>query len=676
MRVIKKDIVFLLIAILTVCTIAEVIKFGIYDNYPLVYMDGNCPKGIYVEIINEIAERENWKVQFVYMEWSELFKALLEKKIDFITAIAETPERMQLYGFNREAFIQNWGVLISTHKIADLFFLKDKKLGLVRNDVYAKELLEILESFNINVDVVYYQSYEDEIKDLEKGKIFSAVVSRLAAVTLSGKYNFEVSSFIFKPVNLKIAYLYGSKKGKSIAKTIDSYLSKWKKDENSPYWKIIDRYLNTPYKFPEWLKLLLMLIIVALGVFFMIILVQFVISKRLKRALRVRTEDLERKSKELEEINAELENSYRELSELMSKSMEMVKIIADIVDLELPEEEFMQKILEVAIKFLSPAKYGSIFVLDEKRYPHIVTAVGHNKEMIKNHRFRDTSFFIAPDEPLIVKDIIKHDESRMKPEDFEIMKKATKPMKESLIAPIMEKDKVIGTIVIDIPKESEGSFTKFHVTMMENFGKILQIFISYRKFVEMEKNFHKSIVLVLSKALDFYSPYTKGHSERVAEISVKIAKALKLPKETIEKIYWASILHDVGKIFVPQDILNKPGKLTNEEYNLIKLHPVKSYELIKEVQGLENIAEIVKHHHEHWDGTGYPDGLKGENIPFESRIIAIADAYDAMTSKRPYREALTPEEAVEEIKRYAGTQFDPYVVKYFLIAMENNEEIA
>ncbi|NSW77286.1 MAG: HD domain-containing protein [Candidatus Atribacteria bacterium] len=113
--------------------------------------------------------------------------------------------------------------------------------------------------------------------------------------------------------------------------------------------------------------------------------------------------------------------------------------------------------------------------------------------------------------------------------------------------------------------------------------------------------------------------------------------------------------------FIPQEILNKPDQLTDEEYALVKLHPLKSADLILGVEGLEDIARIIRHHHERWDGTGYPDGLRGEEIPLESRIIAVVDAFEAMTSDRPYKRALSIEEAIEELKRCRGTQFDPLV---------------
>jgi polar amino acid transport system substrate-binding protein len=156
----------------------------------------------------------------------------------------------------------------------------------------------------------------------------------------------------------------------------------------------------------------------------------------------------------------------------------------------------------------------------------------------------------------------------------------------------------------------------------------------------------------------------------VARYALKIAERLGLDLETTRKIYWAGYLHDIGKIFVPQDILNKPTKLTKEEYELVKIHPVKSEELVLEIEGLEEIAKIIRHHHERWDGKGYPDGLSDDDIPLGSRILGIADAFEAMTSERPYKKALTLEEAIEELKGCSGTQFDPKLVEIMVSIIE------
>jgi putative nucleotidyltransferase with HDIG domain len=174
------------------------------------------------------------------------------------------------------------------------------------------------------------------------------------------------------------------------------------------------------------------------------------------------------------------------------------------------------------------------------------------------------------------------------------------------------------------------------------------------------------MVEVLTASLDARHAHTRGHSDRVAEITLSIARELRLPRDEEQLVHIAGHLHDIGKIGIPDHILLKPDRLTADEYNMIKLHPQIGYEILVKVRMLKSVAHIVLHHHERWDGRGYPAGLSGENIPLASRIIAVADAYDAMTSMRPYRSSLDHGEAVHEIECCYGSQFDPQVVDAFV----------
>jgi len=152
----------------------------------------------------------------------------------------------------------------------------------------------------------------------------------------------------------------------------------------------------------------------------------------------------------------------------------------------------------------------------------------------------------------------------------------------------------------------------------------------------------------------------------VAYYAVEIGKMFNVDGEKLEKLYWAGLLHDIGKIYVPQVILNKTDKLNESEFDVVKIHPVKGYELVREIDGFEDVALWIRHHHERWDGKGYPDGLKGEEIEFEARILCVADSYQAMRSDRPYKKGKTVEESIQELLRNAGRQFDPVIVKKFV----------
>jgi HD-GYP domain-containing protein (c-di-GMP phosphodiesterase class II) len=184
------------------------------------------------------------------------------------------------------------------------------------------------------------------------------------------------------------------------------------------------------------------------------------------------------------------------------------------------------------------------------------------------------------------------------------------------------------------------------------------------------------LILALSKTLDSRDTYTSNHSQNVAWYATEIAKKMKLPKNECEAIYKGGLLHDIGKIGIPENILMKEGKLTSNEYMIVKEHPVIGNGIIEHISDFaENgVLDIVLYHHERYDGKGYPSGLVGKNIPLAARIIAIADTFDAMTTKRVYRNEIDLETTLKEIKKSRGTQFDPDIADVFLGFFKNEND--
>ncbi len=177
--------------------------------------------------------------------------------------------------------------------------------------------------------------------------------------------------------------------------------------------------------------------------------------------------------------------------------------------------------------------------------------------------------------------------------------------------------------------------------------------------------FTGQLAAALVEAVEAKDPYTRGHSERVNVLSMEIGRAMGLPEDDLQDLHWGSLLHDVGKIGIPDAILCKPARLTEDEYTFIKVHPERSYEILRYVDQLKNAMPGVRHHQEMFDGKGYPHGLKGERIPLHARIIAVADTYDSITSSRAYRPGRTHEQAIAEIERVSGSQLDPVMVEAF-----------
>lgn len=173
--------------------------------------------------------------------------------------------------------------------------------------------------------------------------------------------------------------------------------------------------------------------------------------------------------------------------------------------------------------------------------------------------------------------------------------------------------------------------------------------------------------LALGAVIDVKDHPTYVHSKNVAIYGVTLSKNLKFSDDKQKVVYQAGLLHDTGKIILPEEILNKPGPLTKEEYALVKSHVNRTVEILRRLPDLSGVIPAVSGHHERWDGKGYPKGLKGKEIPPEARCLAIADAYDAMTSKRAYKLPMSPKEAEKEIMRNAGTQFDPEYAEVFVL---------
>jgi putative nucleotidyltransferase with HDIG domain len=222
-------------------------------------------------------------------------------------------------------------------------------------------------------------------------------------------------------------------------------------------------------------------------------------------------------------------------------------------------------------------------------------------------------------------------------------------------------------------KESEGTglLPEFHAkpARIQEIRELAESFNRAASAIrEARDNLHRAYVEFvgsLASALDARDRYTAGHSRRVSELACAIARSMNLGPHELDIIRIGALLHDIGKIGIADSVLQNPGKLTNEEFALIQQHPTIGRRILEGVQGFQDYLAIVELHHENWNGTGYPWGLRGEATPLGPRIVHVADAYDAMTSDRPYRRGMSPEQAIRVLRQYAGTQFDPAIVPVF-----------
>ncbi|MFQ5645631.1 MAG: HD domain-containing phosphohydrolase [bacterium] len=234
-----------------------------------------------------------------------------------------------------------------------------------------------------------------------------------------------------------------------------------------------------------------------------------------------------------------------------------------------------------------------------------------------------------------------------------------------MILPLCFEDEILGTLFLRTARGNRP-FTDEEKLFCQVAASASSRALANARLYNLVKDNFKNTIISMAKSLEKRDQYTFGHSERVSHYSLKIAGKLGFSEEELSVMRYASLLHDIGKIGIHDSILQKAGPLTNEERREINKHPEYGVEILKPIVGMEKIIPIVLHHHEFYDGRGYPEGLKGEEIERGSRIIAVADTYEAMTADRPYRKAMPQEKAVSIIKECSGTQFDPEMVKIFL----------
>lgn len=223
-------------------------------------------------------------------------------------------------------------------------------------------------------------------------------------------------------------------------------------------------------------------------------------------------------------------------------------------------------------------------------------------------------------------------------------------------------------------KSAKSKDNVLHLPSRETATQMMTLVQKIEELKEENRHISEMAARSILHALDQKDHYTFGHSMRVAFYALILGRQLGLNQNDMYDLEMTGIFHDVGKIGVPDKILLKPGRLDDREFRIMKEHPVKSAEILAGFTIFDKVAKYARHHHERYDGYGYPDRLKGENIPLYSRIILIADTFDAMTSSRPYREGLSYKIAFDELERFAGTQFDPDLVKHFITGMEREEK--
>jgi putative nucleotidyltransferase with HDIG domain len=324
----------------------------------------------------------------------------------------------------------------------------------------------------------------------------------------------------------------------------------------------------------------------------------------------------------------------------------------------------LEQIIEMTQKALKASAASILLFKDNEQELFFEAASGPVGKELKSVKV-DTKYSIAGQVIRTGKPLIVNDVRRNLNFHGRIDETTGFITKSLLCVPLTTHQKTIG--VLEVLNKPDGTdFDESDIRVLVPVGVTAAMAIENTRLHQTIVDAYKNTLITMVGVIDAKDPYTRGHSQRVMELTLLAASSISLPSEEMETIQYASILHDIGKIVIDGQILHKPEQLNSSEWNIMREHPVIGANLLKKIPFLEKASKIVLHHHERYDGSGYPAGLKGEDIPLESRLISVADAFDAMTTNRSYRSAFTIEQAIDELKKDIGTHFCPVAVNAFL----------
>ncbi|MDR3113473.1 MAG: GAF domain-containing protein [Endomicrobium sp.] len=335
------------------------------------------------------------------------------------------------------------------------------------------------------------------------------------------------------------------------------------------------------------------------------------------------------------------------------------------------EKELAESVVNVACR-LTYAEAGSLMFIDKNLNElYILAAKGLPEDVIKAVRIKlgeNISGRVAQTgKPIFVEDI-EADIRFLRPNASQRYE-----TKSFVCVPLRAKNKVVGVLNINAAREIK-SFDDRDVRLLTILADQAAMLFDNLELYKNTQGFYFEMINTLARVIDAKDSYTHDHADRAFKYAKLIAESMKLPEAIVTHIGYAALMHDIGKIGIEENILRKPGKLTPEETDIIRQHPSIGNKIISPVTFLAPVAPMVLYHQEWYNGNGYPEGLAGEEIPLGARIVAVIDSYDAMTSDRPYRKALPSEYAIEELKKGAGTQFDPRVVDVFISVLKNENK--
>lgn len=341
-----------------------------------------------------------------------------------------------------------------------------------------------------------------------------------------------------------------------------------------------------------------------------------------------------------------------------------------LINSTLDTQEIRKRAIEAATR-LTDAEAGSLLLIDRHTGElFFEVALGDKGEKLKEIRLKKgegIAGWVAENEkPVIIQDV-QSDPRFFRDADA----KSEFVTRDMICVPVKTRDKIVG--VLQTINKKTGNFNDEDMEILSALANQVAVAIENANLYQELKDAFYGTAQALAETIEKRDPYTGGHTKRVMNYSLAIGRMLGLSRAGLENLKLSAILHDIGKIGVRDSVLLKESRLNSAELEAMNMHPKYGSDILSHVKQLKDVIPGMRGHHEKYDGTGYPDGLKNGEIPFAARIIAVADTFDAMTTDRPYRKALSAESAFEELRKFAGRQFDPAVVEAFFTAWKEME---
>jgi putative nucleotidyltransferase with HDIG domain len=591
--------------------------------------------GFSIDLFDLWAEKNQFELNYYFEDYKKLIELYENKKIDVIANYFQTetgeshPEK--LFEFKEMNFFPITVFKFPSDNISLGKLKSCSSIGILPGFKYE----DLFEDLNYSE----FPSFSDLTESLINGKVDAIIVPYIYYEYISGKGfpvikgagyfdNYEYG-ILFEDTNLKANF------------------SEFIEQNNDQYNNLQNKWLGETY-FPQSLTSRELKFLLLLFFLILIILIIFIIIIRIITAKN-------------------LNNLKKEINRNTEFNIKASNLLNTALSKEVSEKSFFMKMLDFITDVNKEINKCSISIYKGNKIKFIAQK-GYSDILYEQNIEKDS--FIIPDKQIEIKNLSEKNIENNYEWAKNLYRNGFIEIKNSLITPYKYKDGIIGNLTLDKYENKSFSFaTKQNALFLANLSSI---YLYLKDQTEKIEKFNVEIRNILLKAIELNSNFTQNHSLNVSIISRKIGEIMGLDSTDINNSELAGMLHDIGKIGISQNIINKPGKLTYEEYDVVKAHVEKGVNILSESYIFKDIVNIVANHHERWDGDGYPYKSKGESIPLLSRILCVADSIEAMLNDRPYRKGMTKDDVLKELREQSGEQFDPNIID---IVTENFDEI-